>query len=343
MAKQPEDRYQSMDEFERALGSFAERGDLAAIPTGKPLASERPNPIARDATEPRRNRMTPASLAPTIPESSTKKADYRPADSDQGDDSGELENPHSAGWRSGPFEPPDPNPANGPGEIRWLVGFLAAFGAMALLGIAGLALLSTVDGPSSAGVKPTPNATPRANESPKPAPLSPKAGDKETLDLGDGASLELVFVPPGEFLMGSAPTEDGHNADEAEATLVTLTSGFWMSPTEVTRAQWRAIMKKDPADAPAATPGDGSLPVTQVSWDDARAFCVQLSKRLGREITLPTESQWEYACRAGKTTAYHFGERSNLARRSSTPGSTGRPRRGPSTRRPRRKARCPSA
>jgi len=141
-------------------------------------------------------------------------------------------------------------------------------------------------------------------------------------DLATGlADLKLVSIPAGSFTMGSPSGEDGRFDDEVQH-LVTLTHGFLMSRTEVTQAQYEAVMGDNPSDHEGA-----DLPVEQVSWFDAVKFCNALSKREGLSLAyringngvtwdhsangyrLPTEAEWEYACRAGTATRFHTGDR----------------------------------
>ena len=118
--------------------------------------------------------------------------------------------------------------------------------------------------------------------------------------------MELMLIPPGEFLMGSPAFEDGRGDDETQHK-VTLTKPFFMGITEVTQAQFFRVLRKNPSKFKAA-----KHPVETVTWDEAVEFCARLSdlpaeKRVGRVYRLPTEAEWEYACRAGTTTAYSFG------------------------------------
>jgi formylglycine-generating enzyme required for sulfatase activity/uncharacterized caspase-like protein len=121
-----------------------------------------------------------------------------------------------------------------------------------------------------------------------------------------GISLELVLVPGGKFVMGSTEWEG-----EEPPHQVTVGS-FYMGKYEVTQAQWRAVaslpkVARDLNPDPSYFKGD-NLPVEQVSWDDAVEFCARLSRATGRSYRLPTEAEWEYACRAGTTTAFAFGQ-----------------------------------
>ena len=127
--------------------------------------------------------------------------------------------------------------------------------------------------------------------------------------LGNGVTLELVTIPSGGFLMGS-PNEEGDD-DERPQHRVTV-QPFLMGKYPVTQAQWKAVaalpkLKQDLKAAPSNFDGD-NRPVECVSWDDAVEFCKRLSKKTGRDYRLPTEAEWEYACRAETTTQYYFGD-----------------------------------
>lgn len=127
--------------------------------------------------------------------------------------------------------------------------------------------------------------------------------------LAQSIGLQMVWIPPGEFIMGSRETESGPDSDERPLMRVRLTSGYWMGSTEVTQAQWSAIMEQNPSHFSSNT----RAPVDRITWDEAMIFCQRLTQRertAGRlpnnlHFTLPTEAQWEYACRAGTTSAYH--------------------------------------
>jgi formylglycine-generating enzyme required for sulfatase activity len=128
--------------------------------------------------------------------------------------------------------------------------------------------------------------------------------------------VRLCWCPAGAFMMGSAPTEAGRRADEGPVR-VTLTRGFWMAKFETTQGEWRSVMGTLPARGPSEEFGIGDrFPVYWVSYLDAEAFCAALTARARRaaslpdnwEFRLPTEAQWEYACRAGTTSAFAFGE-----------------------------------
>jgi formylglycine-generating enzyme required for sulfatase activity len=129
--------------------------------------------------------------------------------------------------------------------------------------------------------------------------------------LSQGVDLEMVAIPSGEFQMGSPEDEPERYGNESPQHLVTLPS-FFMGRYPVTQAQWRVVAAlpreaRDLEPNPSRFKGD-DRPVEQVSWDDAVEFCARLSRRTGREYRLPSEAEWEYACRAGTATPFHFGE-----------------------------------
>jgi formylglycine-generating enzyme required for sulfatase activity/uncharacterized caspase-like protein len=131
-----------------------------------------------------------------------------------------------------------------------------------------------------------------------------------TEDLGQGVKLELSVVPAGTFQMGSPGTEAGRFNSESPQHSVNV-SAFWMGRYQITQAQWKAVaalpkVNRDLYPDPSGFKGS-NLPVETVSWFDAVEFCDRLSQLTKREYRLPTEAEWEYACRAGTTTPFHFG------------------------------------
>ena len=124
--------------------------------------------------------------------------------------------------------------------------------------------------------------------------------------------LDMVYLPPGSFQMGSPETELGRSEDESPQRLVTLVQPFFMGKYPVTQAQWRTGTTLPPVNralnaAPSHFKGD-NRPVEQITWYEAVEFCQRLEKATGRPYRLPSEAEWEYACRAGTTTPFHFGE-----------------------------------
>jgi formylglycine-generating enzyme required for sulfatase activity len=132
-----------------------------------------------------------------------------------------------------------------------------------------------------------------------------------TEELGQGVKLTLMLMPAGEFTMG-APAEEPESEDNERPQRLVKVPQFLMGRYAVTQAQWRVVagydrMEQDLDPDPSNFQGD-NRPVEQVSWDDAQEFCRRLSAKTGKNYQLPSEAQWEYACRAGMTTAFHFGE-----------------------------------
>ena len=123
--------------------------------------------------------------------------------------------------------------------------------------------------------------------------------------------LRMMRIPAGSFLMGSPPEELGRMEREGPQHEVTL-GQFFMAKYPVTQAQWRAVAAMEPVETelksdPSRFKGD-LHPVEQVSWHEAVEFCERLSRHTQRQYRLPSEAEWEYACRAGTTTPFHFGE-----------------------------------
>ncbi|MFZ4677762.1 MAG: SUMF1/EgtB/PvdO family nonheme iron enzyme [Nodosilinea sp.] len=129
-------------------------------------------------------------------------------------------------------------------------------------------------------------------------------------DLGNGITLDLVCIPGGTFTMGSPDSEENRTDAESPPHQVRV-QPFLMGKYQVTQAQWQAVaawpkIDRDLEADPARFKGKNH-PVEHVNWDDAVEFCQRLSKHTGREYRLPSEAEWEYACRAGTTTPFHFG------------------------------------
>jgi len=127
------------------------------------------------------------------------------------------------------------------------------------------------------------------------------------VDLGDGVKMAMVLIPAGRFNIGSPPGEEGE-AGQDDRKRVTIGQPFWLGKCEVTQEQWEAVMANNPSQLKGA-----KRPVDNVSWHDCQAFLQKLSARAARTgaavppFRLPTEAEWEYACRAGAATAYHWG------------------------------------
>ncbi|MGH9853137.1 MAG: formylglycine-generating enzyme family protein, partial [Blastocatellia bacterium] len=131
-------------------------------------------------------------------------------------------------------------------------------------------------------------------------------------DEREVAGVKLRWCPPGRFLMGSPPDEPEHRPDETQVE-VRLTKGFWMGKYEVTQGQWKRLVGEFPGKQPTGEGDD--FPLVEVNYAEAEDFCKRLTEQGHKsgalpkdwEFRLPTEAQWEYACRAGTTTATSFG------------------------------------
>ena len=136
--------------------------------------------------------------------------------------------------------------------------------------------------------------------------------DDLIFNLTDDIKLELVWICAGTFMMGSPEDESGRKNNE-KLHKVTLSKDFWIGKYSVTQEQYIAIMNENPS----FRDDGGKYPLEGVPWEDAMTFCKRLTERVrnagqllpdGYEFSLPTEAQWEYACRAGTKTAYNFGD-----------------------------------
>ncbi len=154
---------------------------------------------------------------------------------------------------------------------------------------------------------PQPDPTPLAHPSPFDGS---RPGEEHRI-----AGLRMCWCPAGRFLMGSPPSEPERRPGEDQAA-VTLTKGFWMARYETTQGDWKRVMGDLPGEPTAELPAGDDLPVGNVSFAEAEAFCAKLTVIGRRDGTLPpewvfrlpTEAQWEYACRAGTTAATSFGD-----------------------------------
>jgi|GEM_PF-1077540 len=129
--------------------------------------------------------------------------------------------------------------------------------------------------------------------------------DSVSITKDGEVKLEMVLIPAGKFIMGS-PEEEKDRADDEDQHEVTITKPFYMGKYEVTQEQWESVMGSNPSSDKGA-----KLPVTEVSWNDCQEFIKKLNEKTKGGFRLPTEAEWEYACRAGTTTAYSFGDTIN--------------------------------
>jgi len=180
---------------------------------------------------------------------------------------------------------------------------------------------------------------------PPPIPDQQVAGVVPSPEISNTLCMKLVYIPPGQFVMGTPPGEQGRDDDEEEHE-VKITMPFYMGKYEVTRGQFRQFVEATGYRTEAEKDGKGgggyvadkkaflltdrkfswretgfpqtdTHPVVNVSWDDARAFCEWLSRKEGKEYRLPTEAEWEYSCRAGTRTRFHGGDSDETLKRVS--------------------------
>jgi formylglycine-generating enzyme required for sulfatase activity/tRNA A-37 threonylcarbamoyl transferase component Bud32 len=167
---------------------------------------------------------------------------------------------------------------------------------------------STASKPNPVAVMPLPSnllvapfTEAKAKEAQKEVAKSLQKEVEEKEDLGKGIKLEMVLIPAGVFKMGSPASEPGRQPNETQHE-VTLTKPYYLGKHEVTQDQWEAVMGYNPSNVKGT-----KLPVTMVSWNNCQEFIKKLNAKTNGGYRLPTEAEWEYACRAGKITAYSFG------------------------------------
>jgi formylglycine-generating enzyme required for sulfatase activity len=153
-----------------------------------------------------------------------------------------------------------------------------------------------------------------ANNPPQPTIINPQPTNSHTSfqeNLGNGVLLEMIAIPGGTFLMGSPENEPERPDSESPQHRVNI-QPFYMGKFTVTQAQWERVaalpkIKQDLNPQPSRFQGKNK-PVERVSWLDAQEFCARISKATGKKYRLPSEAEWEYACRAGTTTPFYFGD-----------------------------------
>ena len=150
-----------------------------------------------------------------------------------------------------------------------------------------------------------------------------RAGEERVIVIAPGVEMTFCWCPAGKFTMGSTKSE-ADLSDSENQIEVTLSRGFWMAKTEVTQAQWQAVMGQNPSEFKGA-----NRPVENVSWNDAREFLTKVNAILGNtdggKMVLPTEAQWEYAARAGETGLYSGGTLDEVAWYDDNSGSETHP------------------
>jgi formylglycine-generating enzyme required for sulfatase activity len=137
-------------------------------------------------------------------------------------------------------------------------------------------------------------------------------GQKPAAEVTNSIGMTFVLIQPGTFTMGSPEADANHERQELPAHEVVIGKPFYLGTCQVTQAQFRQVMSRNPSTFTSVEEGADRCPVETVSWDEAVEFCRTLSaldaeKKAGRVYRLPTEAEWEYACRAGTTTSFSFG------------------------------------
>jgi formylglycine-generating enzyme required for sulfatase activity len=138
---------------------------------------------------------------------------------------------------------------------------------------------------------------------PPPVPPTAPATESTTNTFG----MTLNKIPAGTFLMGS-PASDADRGDDETQHMVTISKAFYIQTTEVTQGQWKAVMATEPWKGKSLVKEGPNNAASWVSWGDAMAYCKKLSEAEGKTYRLPTEAEWEYACRAGTETRWSFGD-----------------------------------
>ena len=191
------------------------------------------------------------------------------------------------------------------GKGRYAVWLLAALGALLAIGLGMERLVARTDTDPSVSPHATSPTTEPRHRSASGDRVSPEVGER----FRDCAQCpEMVVVPAGSFLMGSPATEEGRDKDEGPVHRVWIAAPFAVGVYEVTFAEWGACEASGGCGRHWLDRGSGRRPVVNVSWDDAQTYVRWLSSRTGKRYRLPSESEWEYAARAGTRTPFHTGQ-----------------------------------
>ena len=135
------------------------------------------------------------------------------------------------------------------------------------------------------------------------------ANEEITVDLPGGATMVFVWIEPGSFTMGSPSSESGRDSYEGPRHKVMITRGFWLGKFEITQGQWQSVMGTTPWSGKDFVKANPTHPAVHISWEDMQAFVHVLNEAAEDSLyRLPTEAEWEYACRAGTTTPWSFGD-----------------------------------
>ena len=311
VAKKPADRYQSMDDCIRDLQAAvpeAEKCDVSSL-----VSAEAPPPAVIDVNV-SDAATTPDGEGPTTPDMLDAGEPLQVAPES---DPSQLK--LSGNWDPPVREPTAEIPVAQKAEPNKKL--LLAAGAVVIFIGAAIGLWA-IFAPGGSSPEPAPQPPRATDDSVSPTGKSkvytewPHDGteavrrQRETakalgvdaereIDLGNGVKMKLALIPAGKFVMG----EPGNKIKDNSQRDVTISRPFYMGLTEVTQEQYESVTGRNPSEFKAPR-----NPVEMVDWNDATAFCAALSKKIGRAVRLPTEAQWEYACRAGTKTGFSFGK-----------------------------------
>jgi formylglycine-generating enzyme required for sulfatase activity/serine/threonine protein kinase len=289
LAKKPEDRYQTPAELAAALAPFSK-------PTTPSQAEIRMVPVAMPAMPPLDSDVPVAMAAGTL--ESVPLASFRTGPAGDNVPVAAAVSDHRNGGGPIVVAPRPRRSLLRLDDRRWLI----VAGVVGVVTLVALILLAVL---SSSG---------------KPARPSGNAGDADRPPLENrfinSAGMQFVLIRPGTFLMGSAESDPWREEDELPQHQVTISRPFYLGVHEITQRQFEKVTGRNPAQF-RGDKDSPSCPVENVTWDDAVDFCIRLSslepeKRAGRLYRLPTEAEWEYACRAGSKSAYGFGDERSL-------------------------------
>jgi formylglycine-generating enzyme required for sulfatase activity len=139
-------------------------------------------------------------------------------------------------------------------------------------------------------------------------PSPPRPVKKVVIPGIGGVYIEMVLVPEGEFRMGSPDTEADRDTDEGPVRTVKMTP-YWIGKFEVTKSQWKSVMATEPWNGKGLVENSPESPAVSVSWDDVQEFIKVLNAKVrGVQFRLPSEAEWEYACRSGTQTRFGYGD-----------------------------------
>ncbi len=153
-----------------------------------------------------------------------------------------------------------------------------------------------------------PPGTPQVAEATKPAAKSSKKPEDYAQNVTNTVGIKLRLIPAGEFLMGTPEGVKDKGAHEQPQQKVNISRPFYMGMTEITQGQWEAVVGTTPWKGKPDIKEGADYPATYIAWNQTLVFCKKLGKKEGATYRLPTEAEWEYACRAGTTTAFYFGD-----------------------------------